>query len=761
MRLSRERRALLLVLLLCAVPAPVAAQAMLSGVVRHAESGAPLGGARVSLTDLDRTSVTGGDGRYVLLGVPSGPVHVTVRAIGFFPRTLHALVPATGSLEIDIAIRVVPHPLPEVAVRATPATNVLDGGAQNPSERTRTAANVLSDPRLGEPDVLQSLSGGALAIRPEAPSGVHLRGGAADQTAFQLDGIPILSPYHGAGVTSALNADVIGAVHLASAAPAPSLPPTLSGTIEAETRRPGSAMRWQGGLSTSQARLSLDGPLGGRGRSILLAARTGYPAAVAPGRETSYLRGGTRDMVARLESPLLGGEARLLYFAAHNDLDAIAAVAGDTTTGRVGARNAFEWSTQSLGGTWLRRHAASTLRLTAWSATSRASAEWVGRDGPATLDALREDLGLVAALDRRTRRAVTTVGTRIERMRSQYRFAPDTALSIAGGRDATTIVGTIFAQQDRPFGDHATLNLAAGLAHEGSEWWLSPRAQLRWRIDDRLEWALSLARTHQFMQSMRNTESVVGAVFPPDLSVGAADEGVPVARSDQGVFALVFRSRSGLRLTAEAFARRLDQLVLVAPVEGEPFATTGFAVGSGSARGIALDLERTGARHLLIGHYAIQRVRLNANGIAYTPEHGVVHSLEAGITLYPTATTSLRFGGAAALGRRTTVIANGFEWESCNLVDRGCEFGGSPNYDGQPLGGAALPAYLRFDAGFRQHVHLTLWGRDAQVEVFGTFTNLLGRHNLLTYATDPLTGRRAGVEMRRPSPLVVGIDWRF
>jgi hypothetical protein len=61
----------------------------------------------------------------------------------------------------------------------------------------------------------------------------------------------------------------------------------------------------------------------------------------------------------------------------------------------------------------------------------------------------------------------------------------------------------------------------------------------------------------------------------------------------------------------------------------------------------------------------------------------------------------------------------------------------------------------------RKHWHFELAGRDVQVALFGAGTNILARKNLLTYARDPTTGERVGIEMRPPAPLVVGVDWRF
>jgi hypothetical protein len=199
----------------------------------------------------------------------------------------------------------------------------------------------------------------------------------------------------------------------------------------------------------------------------------------------------------------------------------------------------------------------------------------------------------------------------------------------------------------------------------------------------------------------------------------------------------------------------------VAPSDGEPFTTGVFVVGSGSSRGFSLDASLSTAHLGLIASYGLQHVRLEYGDSSYVPDHGATHLLEGGVILFPTATTSIRLGVTGALGRRTTTVANGLEGESCKLLDAGCEFGGSPHYDGAPLGATALTAYYRVDLGIRKHWHFELGGRDGSIALFGTVTNLLSRKNVLTYATDPSTGEPVAVEMRPLAPLVVGIDWRF
>jgi hypothetical protein len=270
----------------------------------------------------------------------------------------------------------------------------------------------------------------------------------------------------------------------------------------------------------------------------------------------------------------------------------------------------------------------------------------------------------------------------------------------------------------------------------------------------------SYVRAHQFSQSLRNSESVVGNIFPAELYAGAGSHGVPVARNDREILALDYRPGSNLRLGAQGYLSQYQGVVLVAPRTAEPFAVDGFTTGSGTAPGISLDGAWQTSRYGLLASYSWQRVRLEYQDSTYHPSYGSSHDFELGGILFPSATSSIRLAVTGALGRRATGVTGDFEWEACNLLDRGCEFGGSPRSNGE-LGADRLPGYLRVDLGARQHWHLRLAGRDVMLALYGTLTNLLGRSNVLTVATDPTTGRRTPIEMRPRSPLVLGLDWRF
>jgi hypothetical protein len=265
---------------------------------------------------------------------------------------------------------------------------------------------------------------------------------------------------------------------------------------------------------------------------------------------------------------------------------------------------------------------------------------------------------------------------------------------------------------------------------------------------------------HQFAQSLRNPESVVGNIFPVDLYIGSGAAEVPVARSDQVIMAAEYEPSGGVRVSLEAYTRSTAGLLLVAPLASSPFTTGALTQGSGTSRGLSVEAGVSRTRFGVLAGYGVQRVRLEAPKSGYVPAFGTSHLIHGGLIVFPTATTSIRLGTSAAFGRRTTIASGGLEWEACNILDRGCEFAGSPSYNGGPLGTAVLPSYLRVDLGFRKHWHFQMAGRDGMVALFGTITNVLNRKNVLTYIRDA-SGEQVPIEMLPLAPLVVGLDWRF
>jgi hypothetical protein len=736
-------------------------QASVSGTIRDAESGAPLSGAIVALRDLDRAVTSDSAGGYRFSAIPPGPQHLSVRRLGYAPRTLHALVPTSGELVIDVVLSAEPVTLAGVHVRPS----VVVRGTETPDlatlpDRGLSAAAVRNHPLLAEPDALLALVGGEIAAAPEMPSGLNVRGGASDQTSYVLDGIPVLSPYHGGGTFGAWNPDAIEQVRVSSRF-SPSATSALSGVVSAETREPGAREHVRGSVSNTHGRVTIDGPLGIAGSGYLLSLRTGYPHAFAPRGDGSFLHGETGDILAKVEVPLLGGRARALWYGSDNELDAAARPESERV-GDVGrARNDFRWRSTSLGLEWSGRVLGLSGRLLAWQARQGASALW----SPAGSDAWRlasgrRDEGVMLALEQRGETRSTMAGVRLASQHTRYDVTPDAGADAAPTSVRST-VPTLFVTHERRLGARLSTSVALSASALGSELYPEPQALLRFDATPRLAFTASFTRSHQFAQSLRNPESVVAGIFPVDLYLGAEGTPVPVARGETGVLGAEVRLASAARLSVQAYTRDLEGLLLVAPRTGDPFATNSFATGGGHTQGLSVDASVSGPRYAVVGSYAWQRVRFLHDDSSYVPQQGATHLLDAGLLVFPASTFSMRLGVTGLFGRRGTPTLGLFELDACNLVDRGCELSGTPRQAFDQLGTERLPSYFRVDLGVRKHWHVALGSRDAEVALFGTLTNLLGRRNVLTYATDPETGERTAVEMRSRSPLVVGVDWRF
>lgn len=735
-------------------------QATVQGTVLDEETGRPLPGAAVTLAALNRTTSSGAAGRYILHEVPAGLHPIIVKSFGYASRTLYALVPREGELEINVSLRPTPFSLPPIEVRRRPAGGIAESNDPGGSpDRWISIGTVRSHPLLAEADVFQVLGGGMVLIRPESPSGVHIRGGDSDQTAFLLDGIPVFSPYHAAGVFSAWNPDAIARLRLSTTAPSLAHS-ALSGGVDAATRDPGSRFTARGSVSTTQARFTLDGPLGVAGIGYLVSLRSGFPGFFAPKDEASYLRGGTTDWLVKLAAPAAGGIVRLLGYDNRNAINTAAGQTIDEPS-RGSLRNTFTWHSRSFGGEWRRGFSNAEVRVRGWSARAEAGSAWATGAGRVDLTAARRDEGLLATLERGSAGGTMLLGLRGEWSRTSYRLASGSTAAAGLSLQARTPIVAVFAERTAPIVPGLELTLSASVAAAVGDLHLAPRARLAWKPAEQWLFAGGYSRAYQYAQSLRNTESVVGNVFPVDLYIGAGAPGVPVARSDQVSLEAEYRPSTGVRLRGEAYQRGFRGLLLVAPRDGEPFATGAFGIGSGSSRGAAIDATWSTARLHLVASYGLQQVRRAHGGASYDPGHGTTHRFETGVNLFPTASLSLRLGATGALGRRATMISGPLNSESCTLLDRGCEFAGSPNHNGQVLGGTELPGYFRIDLGLRKQWVVTVGGRVAEVALFGTITNVFNRHNVLNYSQDLSNGILSPIELRPRAPLVMGLDWRF
>lgn len=715
----------------------------ITGTLRDATTNEPLAGAQLVVVDLNRTAVTGADGRYRVERLPSGTYRLLVRRIGYSPRTLQAFVPSSDAIELTIVLRAQPIILAAIDGAYRP------GESSSPDPRVDIAA-LSSHPMLAEPDAFQALAGGVVTVRPESPAGMHVRGGEADQVVYLLDGFPVFSPYHSGESFSAWNPDALADAELSTASETWD---ALSGVVSAETRTPGRQHHVLAGISTTNMRLTVDGPLGSGGASYLWSQRSGFPGFPRPQSDPTYLRSETGDQLGKVEAPFAGGRVRLLGYTTGNELD---------TQGPIGnpSRNSFSWQSTTVGGEWHRPLHTGFVRARAWMAAGRANAAWYFDASAVALASRRSDQGASITLQRNDGSGHTTVGARVQASRMTYVAYSDSSSDIRYASRAP--LAALFLERAQRLDARVGFTTAISATTSAGAARFSPRARVYWVPTSGLLLSADYLRLHQFAQSLRNPESVAGAVFPVELFVGASRSGVPVARSDEMIVAAEYRAAGGgLRVSSQGYARAFHDVVLVAPVSADPFATLPFVVGSGTARGMSISLSYLASRYSVFTSYGLQSVRVAYGAHTYVPEHGASHAIDAGVMLQASRAVSLRLGASGRFGRHATPLSTPFEWESCNVADRGCEFAGSPRANRDSLGATVLPGYVRMDLGVRARWPLHLAGRTTELGVYGTLTNIFARSNVLTVAPDPVTGRRSPVTLRSRAPLVAGIDWAF
>jgi len=726
-------------------------QAGVAGTIRDELTGEPLAEAVVALSELDVRVVTDASGRFAFVGLTPGPHHLTVARHGFEARTLHALIPRTGTVALDISLRPVPLELRGLVVEPRLALRRVEPGAgASPDEVAADA--IRNHPLLAEPDVFRVLEGGDVAVPTEANTGVHVRGGAASHTAFTLDGIPVLGPLHAAGTFSAWNPDAIASVRLDPAARQGV--PTLSGAIEGRTRSAGDVATVGTSASTTQARVTFAGPLG-EGAGLLLAVRQGLPSSVVPPRDPAKIRGELGDVLGKLELGVGGGLLEVLAFGSENELSSGAVAEWPSGPG---PRNRFDWKAESFGVSWEGDVGLGHLEVRGWGARAEASAA-VGAPGEpqAMLESRRSDRGVLVRVTRDD--AVgreLSLGARVGRGSTGYAVDSDQAFAADGA--LTSIAAELGGgvptwRGGRVGGDVDLTATSRGV-------FASPRVTVESSLGPLATATVAVSRRHQLTQSLRNEESLLGTVFPADLHLGAGMEGVPVARADELSGRLEIRPVTGLAIGVQGYARRLGSVLVVPSRTGGLFSDGGFDVGATDVTGRSLDLTLAGARYGLVAEYAGQHVETRTQGVAFVPWYAPRHRVQLGVVLHVTPTTTLRAAHTGMWGRRATALTGPVEWESCNLLDGGCELAGAPPH-GSDLGGLVLASYQRTDVGIRKHWHLGLAGRDAMLATHVTLANVFSRSNVMGYGIDPVTGVPMPVDMLPLVPLVVGVELTF
>ncbi len=168
-------------LLACAAPLAAQSSGAIAGVVRDAETGAPVANVTISVEDGRRATLTDSAGRYRLREIRSGTYVLHATLIGYRPASRDSVIVVGGAtLVVDVTLQPMAVPVDSISVQAV-SDPVLDPMA-TATKQTVTAEDLRRLP-VTTLDEAISLSAGAV--------GQSYRGGRLGQESYVIDGVGV------------------------------------------------------------------------------------------------------------------------------------------------------------------------------------------------------------------------------------------------------------------------------------------------------------------------------------------------------------------------------------------------------------------------------------------------------------------------------------------------------------------------------------------------------------------------------------------
>jgi hypothetical protein len=529
------------------------ATAVLTGTVRGrlASEVRPVPFARVDLAVAGERLATVADasGRYQI-EVPAGDAELAVEHLGYVPLAIRVTAPPGSSVVVDLELTAVPVPLPGV--------DILGGrhAARDDPPDAGTASRALTEvdlqalevgPGVGQPglaDVVSAIPGND---PDDATDVLFMRGSSADLKLVLLDGVPVYTPFHVAGLMKSFEQNVLGAAELHVGAAPARFDGGLTHILDLRTRPARSdRLHVSGAVDMLSASAAVETPLGDAAGVIVSGRSLHGLGADALGGATPY---GYRDV-------LLSASARP---AADHQLRSTAffneeSVLLDESHGLGDAR----WANLVTSLGYRTTRGGTTFDVTGGVSGYRADLPLQPSPRPG------QSLGALLASARTDRARVVgeiqwgeagspnRAGLSFESIAERYSARP-----IAGGPGAASAgsVRTLGAFLDvtRPVARGVSVRM--GLRADrfgGTDVRLAPRGMLAWELAPQALVTLAVGRYHQPTRGAEAHVDLALAELADQLGVPPSDR-LPVATADHIVLGLGQRFSQSVRLDIQGF----------------------------------------------------------------------------------------------------------------------------------------------------------------------------------------------------------------
>jgi hypothetical protein len=734
-------------------------------------------------------------GQYVVDHIAPGTVTMRVTHPGFDTLTVQVTVAALGIVRLDVTLAPTLVVLDSVQVPGIAPvrsrTAAIDNGARDPNTWRWQGSPAEAAASTGEPDVFRVLDGDPnIAMRPEWPTALMDHGGAAGQVLVRVDGLPLWNPIHAGGALAAITPDAVAGVTLHDGSLPAAYGERLAGVLDIDTRdSAGGASSGRTAIGPTAARAMWTSPLAigdalgsvlvagrvsDRGVSTLQPGAAGFRDRWADGIATVSLASGPTSirMVA------VGSSDRV---APNDELVPEGSIIGHTNT---------PWQTETVGLIWTQllgdeAHLASRISSATFSATVPGQ---IGMSAPMLESGVHEVEGS-------TQLSIgnTTLGAVVDAMALRYRVTPanvDASASSAGAsglvlgqgdgvRRALNLSGQpvlfgAFAEQTWGPLDSAwqiTTGLRAA-AMTGSTAKIEPRLGATLRITPGVTASAGLARTHQYIQSLRDPDSPYGAQIGLDLPAAAGMGGMPVAQSDAATVGIGAQLGAVARLTVDGYARRMSGLAIVSPAHPDAFAVYGFDRGSGRVTGGGLELDGGTNRFTWQTAFGVGSTIERFDAVRYHPAAAIGQTVSAAAAVHFDRATQLRVASWIASGRNPAsldALSGGRDADDDGGAsggrdaadDGGASAASSPadrDLRSALTSTASLPTYIRADIQLRREWRAGPAG--GHLSTFVTLANAFNHDNVAAFLPGALGAPPRPIVLL-PRSLLTGVSWTY
>lgn len=557
-------RALTAGLLLFAVALPVAGQEPDSAAVGGTVYGRFQGGVRplayasveVIAGSVTITVVADSLGRYEVPGLPPGSVGLLAAHPGHEPVRIGAVLRPNRTLRIDLELQAAP-----VELRGVDVSTVPRPPEQRSTDRTPMAAPAPTvEVRLLEmgPGVAQAgLLSAVQALPGQDPSDpsdvLFMRGSTTELKLVLLDGVPVFTPFHTAGLLRSFEPSVLSSAELLVGGAPASYDGGLTHILDLQTRA-ARRDRLHGSASVDMMSVSgaLEAPLGSRA-GLLLSGRGLHDLGRSPLGRQPYAY---RDVLGSFDVDLSSDHHLALTAFDNSESILLEFPAGSSDA---------MWQNSALSLRYRGQIGSTTLRLSAGG--SQYDAELPLRPTPQPDDPI-PDAVLATAFTERARvvgelswggaTAPTRAGLSFEDLNASF-----SAQSVGQGRrtsraGSSTVAG-VFADGARQVAPGVTVR--AGLRADlfgGADLRFGPRAAVLWEVGPTALLSIAAGRYHQVAHA---PQGEVDETLTDFANRGVALNGLlPVAEADHVVLTLEQRLGEPVSLGIEGFWKRFRGL---------------------------------------------------------------------------------------------------------------------------------------------------------------------------------------------------------